>query len=67
MYIHGANDVRHTKIHAAEPLLPETSACNFKIVNEKLKSYVIPTEKIQTGGRTRHCVVHKLIYSIWTR
>jgi hypothetical protein len=67
MYMHGANDVKQTKIHVAEPLVSQTSVRDFKMVNEKMKSCVIPKENIQLGGRTRHCGVRKLIYSVWTR
>ena len=34
--VHGVNDVRHTEIHAAEPLVPEPSAFEVELVIEKL-------------------------------
>ena len=33
---HGVNDVRHTEIHTAEPLVPETSAFEVEMAIEKL-------------------------------
>jgi len=38
--IPGVNDVRHTEIHTAEPLVPEPSAFEFAI--GKLKSHKSP-------------------------
>ena len=35
--VHGANDVRPTEIHTAEPRVPEPSAFEFAIAIEKLK------------------------------
>jgi hypothetical protein len=35
--VHGANDVRHTEIHTAEPLVPQPSACEIEMASEKLK------------------------------
>jgi hypothetical protein len=35
--VHGVNDVRHTEIHTAEPLVPEPSACEVEMDCEKLK------------------------------
>ena len=37
--VHGVNDVRQTEIHTAEPLLPEPSAFEVELANEKLKSH----------------------------
>ena len=37
--VHGFNDVRPRKIHTAEPLVPEPSACDFEIAIEKLKRH----------------------------
>ena len=31
---HGVNDVRHTEIHTAEPLLPEPSAFEVELATE---------------------------------
>jgi hypothetical protein len=62
--VHGDNGVRQTKIHTAEPLVPEHSA--FEIEIEKLKRYKspgtdqIPAEFLQAGGRI--CFkMHKVI------
>ena len=35
--VHGINDVRQTKIHTAEPLLPGLSAFDMEMPIEKLK------------------------------
>jgi hypothetical protein len=48
-------------------LLPETNTLPFMMVIEKLKIYITPAGKIRAGGRTRHCGVHKPIYSVCTR
>jgi hypothetical protein len=37
--IHGVNDVRQTELHTAEPLVPEPSAIEVELANEKLKSH----------------------------
>jgi hypothetical protein len=37
--VHGVSDVRQTKIHTAEPLVPEPSALEFELAIEKLKNY----------------------------
>jgi hypothetical protein len=37
--IHGINDVWQTKIHTAEPLVPEPSAFEFEMAIEKLKGH----------------------------
>jgi hypothetical protein len=37
--VHGVNDVRQTEIYTAEPLAPEPSASEVKLVIEKLKSH----------------------------
>jgi hypothetical protein len=65
--VHGVNDVRETKIHTAESLLPEPSACEVEMVIDKLKRHIspdtdqIPSELIKSGGRTIHSDIHKLI------
>jgi len=67
----GARDVRQTEIHTAEPLWPETSACEFQLAIGKLKSHKsqsidqIPAELIKAEGRTIRYEIHKLIISIW--
>jgi hypothetical protein len=69
----GVNDVRHTEIHTAEPLLDETIACELDMAIEKLKRHKspgidqIPAELIKAGVRKIYCEVHKLIISIWTK
>jgi hypothetical protein len=35
--IHGFNDVRCTKVHTAEPLVPESNSFEVKIAIERLK------------------------------
>jgi hypothetical protein len=60
-------------IHTAEPLVPEPSVLEVELVIEKLKSRKspgidqTPAELIKEGGRTIHCVIHKLIISIWNK
>jgi hypothetical protein len=68
--VHGASDVRQTKIHTAEPLVPEPSPFEVEIAIEKLKRYKspgsgeIPAELIQAGGEILYSKIHKLIKSI---
>jgi hypothetical protein len=40
--VHGVNDVRHTEIHTAEPLVPEPSTAEFEMAIEKLKRHKSP-------------------------
>jgi len=67
---HGVNDVRKTEIHTTELLVPEPSACEVKLVIEKLKGHKspsvdqIPAELIKAGGRIICYEFHKLIISI---
>ena len=69
----GVNDVRQTKIHAEEPLVPKTSAFEVEVATEKLKRHKspgidqIPAELIKAGGRTIRCEIYKLINSIWKK
>ena len=69
----GARDVRQTEIHTAEPLWPETSACEFQLAIGKLKSHKsqsidqIPAELIKAEGRTIRYEIQKPIISIWNR
>jgi hypothetical protein len=71
--VHGVSDVRQAEIHTAEPLVPEPSALEVELAIEKLKSHKspgidqIPAELIKAWGRTIHCVIHKLITSIWNK
>jgi hypothetical protein len=39
MYVHGDNDVRHTEIHTAKPLVPEPSTLEIQMGIEKLKRH----------------------------
>jgi hypothetical protein len=39
LYVHGVNDVWHTELHTAEPLVPEPSAFEVELAIEKLKSH----------------------------
>ena len=71
--VNGTDDVRQAEIHTAEQLVPETSAFEFELTIEKLKSHIspgidqIPAELIKTGARTIRCAIHKLIISIWNK
>ena len=70
--VHVVSDVRQTEIHGAEPLVPEPSGSEFKMVTEKFKMYKSPAfhfpgELIQAGGRRLCCVNHKLCNSIFTQ
>jgi hypothetical protein len=71
--IHGVNDVRRTEVHTAEPLVPEPSAFEVEMANEKLKRHKspgidqIPAELIKAGGRIIRSEIHKLIISIWNK
>jgi len=40
--VHGVNEVRHTEIHTAEPLVPEPSAFKIELAIGKLKSHKPP-------------------------
>jgi len=40
--VHGANDVRQTEIHVAEPLAPEHSAFEVEVAIERLKDAFSP-------------------------
>jgi len=61
---------RQTKIHTAEPVLPQLSAFEFELTIENLKRHKssgtdkIPAEFIKAWGRTIHSEIHKLINSI---
>ena len=64
--VHGVNDIRHTEIHTAEPLVPEPSAFEFELAIEKPKSHKSPgIDQIPAGDRTIFCEIHKLIISVW--
>jgi hypothetical protein len=40
--IHVINDLRQTEIYTATPLVPESSAFEFEMTNEKLKRHKSP-------------------------
>ena len=40
--VHEVNDVRHTEIHTAEPLVPEPSAFEVEMIIEELKGHKLP-------------------------
>jgi hypothetical protein len=69
-YVRGINDVRHTEIDTAEPLVPKPSAFEFELDIEKLKSHrspgidQIPAELIKARCRKIRYEIHKLINSI---
>ena len=71
--VHGVNDVRHTEIHTAEPLVPEPSAFETELAIEKLKSHKppgidqIPAELINAGFRVIRNEIHKLTVAIWNK
>ena len=56
--VHGVKDVGHAEKHTAEPLVPESSASEVELANDKLTSHKspgieqIPAELIKAGGRT---------------
>jgi len=71
LHVHGFNDVRQTKIHTAEPQVPEPSVFEIEPAIEKLKSRISPAvdqilgELIRARGRTFRYEVPKLINSTW--
>ena len=71
--VHGVSNIRQTKIHATEPLVPELSAFVVEMPIEKLKEHKslgidqIPAELFKAGGRTICFNIPKLITSIWNK
>jgi hypothetical protein len=71
--VHGFNDVRQTTGHTTVPLVPESSAFEFELAIEKLKTHIspdidqIPTKVFKAGGITIHSETYKLIISIWNK
>ena len=67
------NDIKHTDIHTAEPIVPEPSAVKAKLAIGKLKSHKspdidqIPAELIKERGRKICYEIQKLIISIWNK
>jgi hypothetical protein len=68
--IHGVSEVRQTAILTAEQPMPEPSAFEFELANEKLKSHKspgigqTPAELTKAGDRTIRHEIHKLVISI---
>jgi len=71
--VHGVNDVIHTQIYTAEPLVSEPSAFEIELAIEKLRSHKstgtdqIPAELIKAGSRTIRYEIHKLIIATWNK
>ena len=71
--LHAVNDIKHTDIHTAEPLVPEPSAFEVEMAIEKLKRHKspgidqIPAELIKSGCRKICYQIHKLINPIWNK
>jgi hypothetical protein len=71
--VQGADGIRQTEIHTAEPFVPEQSAAEVEIAVGKLKRYKapgseqIPAELISSRGETLHSEIHKLIMLIWNK
>jgi hypothetical protein len=71
--VHREDGVRQTKMHTAEPFVPEPSASEVEVAIRKLKRYKSPgvdqiaSELIQAGGETLHSEIHKLIKLIWNK
>ena len=69
----GVTNVRQTEIHAAEPLVSESSACDVEMAVKRLKRHKslgmdqIPAELVKSGGRTICPETHKLTNSIWNK
>ena len=42
MNLHWVNDVRHTEIHTAGPLVPEQRSLEFELAIEDIKSHKLP-------------------------
>ena len=56
--VHGVDDIKHTDVHTAEPLVPEPSAFDVELAIQKLRSHKspgtdqIPASLIKGRGRT---------------
>jgi hypothetical protein len=58
--VHGINDVRHTEIHAAEPLVPASNSFEVEIATENLSRYnPILAQMIQLGYNKLHSEIHQ--------
>ena len=71
--VHGVNDIRHTDIRTAEPLVPEPSAFEVELAIEMIKSHKsldidqILGALIKAGGRKISREIHKLIVYIMNK
>jgi hypothetical protein len=64
--VHGVGCVRQTEMHTAEPSVPEASVSEVQVAIGKLKRYKSPgveisAELIQTGRKTLHSEIHRLL------
>ena len=65
----GNDGFRHTQVRTSEPLVPDPSCFEWKLLLTSCKSPStdkIPLEPLQTEGQTLHPVVHTLVYSVIT-
>ena len=67
MNVHGDSEVRQTKIHTAEPLVPEPSVFEVEMAIEKLKRYKSPGIDQIPGGSKICSETDKLVNSIWNK
>ena len=63
------NDIRQIKVHATDPLLPQSRASNGEMVCAMLKRYELPVliqlrQNFFKQEFTLHSEIHKLITSI---
>jgi hypothetical protein len=63
------NNIRQIEVHAADPLLPQSSASESEVVCAMLKSYELPVliqfrQNVFKQELTLHSENHKLITSI---
>ena len=71
--VHGVNDIKHTVIRIAEPLVSEPIAFEVELAIEKIKSHKSPgidkirAELIKEGCRINRHEIHTLIFSIWDK
>jgi hypothetical protein len=65
--VHAVSELRHTEVHAAEPLVAEPSAFKVEMAIEKVKGHIsqgtdrIPAELIKAVGRTTCFEIHNLL------
>jgi hypothetical protein len=71
--VHEADGDRQTKMHTAEPVLPESSAFGIEAATGKMKGYKlpgsdhIPAKPIQARRKILHSEIHKLTELIWKK